>query len=67
YRLCGLIYFGEFQFTSWIVDSSGEVYYHDGMKTGEKLVFEGNLLTLDFKKLNKAKKRKLSVIIYTNL
>ena len=67
YRLCGLIYFGEFHFTSRIVDHSGEVYYHDGMKTGEKLVFEGNLLTLDSKKLHKAKKRRLSVLIYTNI
>ncbi|KIM72761.1 hypothetical protein PILCRDRAFT_81623, partial [Piloderma croceum F 1598] len=30
----GLIYHGEFQFTSRIIGTDGMVWYHDGMTTG---------------------------------
>ncbi|KAI9069009.1 hypothetical protein FKP32DRAFT_1560572, partial [Trametes sanguinea] len=67
YRLCGLIYFGQFHFTSQVVTRSGEVYSHDGIKTGSKLTFKGNLVGMDSKMLSKLGKRKLSVVIYQKI
>lgn len=45
YRLCGLIYFGRFHFTCHVVDSHGNVWFHDGMKTGNDFVPGGNVQT----------------------
>ncbi|EIW53762.1 uncharacterized protein TRAVEDRAFT_77901, partial [Trametes versicolor FP-101664 SS1] len=67
YRLCGLIYFGKFHFTCRVVDRHGDVWFHDGMKTGTNLVPEGNVLTLDSSLLQKAGKRRVSVLVYTRM
>ncbi|KAI0354008.1 hypothetical protein OH77DRAFT_1405729 [Trametes cingulata] len=67
YRLCGLIYFGKFHFTCRVVTGSGKVHLHDGMKTGKKLVPEGNLINMDSKMLGKLGKRKLSVLVYQKM
>lgn len=67
YRLCGLIYFGKFHFTCRVVDKHGDVWFHDGIKTGHNLVPEGNTLNLDSSVLQRAGKRKVSVLLYTSL
>ncbi|KAI0644145.1 hypothetical protein C8Q79DRAFT_913509 [Trametes meyenii] len=66
YRLCGLIYFGKFHFTCRVVSRSGEVWFHDGMTTGNKLTFEGNLVNIS-DVLCKAGQRKLSVVVYVKM
>lgn len=67
YRLCGLIYFGKFHFTCRVVDRHGDVWFHDGMKTGSNLVPEGNVLSLNSSLLQKAGKRCVSVLVYTRM
>jgi hypothetical protein len=32
-KLCGIVYFGNFHFTSDIIDSEEDVWFHDGMVT----------------------------------
>ena len=34
-KLHGIVYFGNFQFTSHIIDSEENVWFHDGMVTGK--------------------------------
>jgi len=42
-KLQGVVYFGLYHFTYWIIDSNGTVWFHDGMTTGEACVNEGIL------------------------
>ena len=43
YRLCGIIYFGNSHFTSRVIYDNGMVWFHDGIETGQKLIYEGIL------------------------
>ncbi|KAA1478878.1 hypothetical protein DENSPDRAFT_788521 [Dentipellis sp. KUC8613] len=47
YKLKGIIYLGGNHFTSRIVGSQGEVWYHDGIATKEKCLHEGKLNTIE--------------------
>ena len=67
YRLCGLVYFGKFHFTCRVVTRHGDTWFHDGIKTGNTLVSEGNIINMHSKALKKAGKRRVSVLIYTRL
>ena len=65
YVLLGMIYFGNFHFTSRVVDKNRGVWFHDGIKTGSKLEYEGNLQNIDMNMLQKTKDgRKCSIVIY---
>ena len=67
YRLCGIIYFGDFHFTSRIIEADGKTWYNDGVELGRRSKFQGNIDNMDAAKLSRAKKRKSSVAIYTKL
>jgi hypothetical protein len=41
YKLRGIIYFGDSHFTSRIVYDNGMSWFHDGIATGQTLVYEG--------------------------
>lgn len=43
YRLKGLIHFGDFHFTSQFVDKNNNLWYHDGIQTGQRCILEGSL------------------------
>lgn len=47
YALRGVLYGGENHFTSRIVKPDGETWFHDGIETGKKCVYEGNLHSKD--------------------
>jgi hypothetical protein len=65
YTLIGMIQFGNFHFTSRIVDRNGGVWFHDGISTGHDLDYEGSLQNIDMNMLQKSKDgRKCSVVIY---
>ena len=65
YILIGIVYYGAFHFTSRIIDMNGDIWYHDGLKTGRQCLQEGNIENIDLKLLLKAKeRRKASVAIY---
>ena len=43
YTLKGIIYFGHSHFTSQIILNDNSVWYHDGMTTGHKLLYHGQI------------------------
>ncbi|KAJ7285324.1 hypothetical protein C8J57DRAFT_1038335, partial [Mycena rebaudengoi] len=43
YRLRGVVYHGGSHFTSRIVDSCGDVWFHDGITTKSTSVYGGTL------------------------
>jgi len=41
YSLKGIIYHGQYHFTSRLIDNAGGIWYHDGMTSGRECVYEG--------------------------
>ena len=62
----GLIYYGEFHFTSRIIGSEGNVWYHDRMTTGSSCESEGNIERFSKKKLQTHKGKKV-VLVYAKV
>lgn len=47
YKLCGkVIYFGDAHYTAHVVCDNDMVWFHDGIATGQNLVYEGMLNNL---------------------
>ena len=75
YVLKGIIYFGQFHFTSQFFASNGEIWYHDGATTKEKLEYVGNISTTPMSELNSMYKLEkdniqeynASIALYTKL
>jgi len=67
YRLRGLLYFGSFHFTSRILSLDGDVWYHDGMQTGDKFVSHGHRKFMSDDDWQKCKGRKLVMSIYMKI
>jgi hypothetical protein len=63
----GLIYYGEFHFTSRIIGSEGNVWYHDGMTTGSTCESEGNIERFSKKKLQTHKGKKVVLAVYAKV
>ena len=49
YKLCGIIYFGDAHYTACVVTDNGMVWFHDGIATGQNLIYEGMLNNLSLK------------------
>ena len=64
YSLKGLIYLGSFHFTCRIIDKTGRVWYHDGIRTGKHCQFEGKLSEFTAKKWAKVKNKKCCMALY---
>ena len=64
YRLCGVVYFDNNHFVSRVVDKSGEIWYHDGIKTGEQLKYEKNVVTISNNGWLKARKFRVTALVY---
>ena len=47
YALKGMIYYGLHHFTSCFVSQHGMVWYHDGISTGQSLINEGSLESIE--------------------
>jgi hypothetical protein len=60
----GLIYHGEFHFTSRIIGTDGIVWYHDGITTGDSCENEGNFDKFSSRNLLKCKGKKLILVVY---
>lgn len=61
--LRGLIYLGNFHFVSRIVTLDGNVWYHDGIETGNTSVFDGTIRQVP-RDLWKCRGKLLTTIIY---
>jgi len=62
YILNGVIYFGNYHFTSRIIDKSGLIWFHDGIATGNDVIYEGTPDSID---LTICKQRLASAAIYS--
>ena len=68
YRLTGLIYGDGNHFVSRIIDTSGGIWYHDGMSTGNRCIEESSLtLATDLHKLKYANNKSLLYSIYRKI
>ena len=67
YRLCGLIYLGHFHFTARIVQNDGSVWYHDGIRTGNKCAYEGHIDSMTTRKLSNAHNKACIMAIYIQI
>jgi hypothetical protein len=63
----GLIYHGDFHFTSRIIGTDGIVWYHDGMTTGSGCENEGDIDKLSSRNLLKCKGKKLILVVYARV
>jgi len=60
----GLIYHGDFHFTSCIIGSDGIVWYHDGINTGSSCENEGDFDMFSSRNLLKCRGKKLILVVY---
>jgi hypothetical protein len=67
YRLVGLLYFGGFHFTSRIISPDGDVWYHDGMQTGNNFKSQGHRKFMNDEDWQACEGRKLVMSIYTKV
>jgi hypothetical protein len=63
-KVRGLIYHGDFHFTSCIVGTDGVVLYHDGMTTGSICKKEGDFDEFSNKKIMNNKGKVLTIVVY---
>src|ERR1700734_2152636 len=63
----GLIYHGDFHFTSCIIGNNGMVWYLDGMTTGRSCENEGDFDKFFSKSLLKCKGKKLILVVYARV
>ena len=63
YKLRGIIYFANFHFTSRIINENGMTWFHDGIATGNSVIYEGMIDTLV--DLQQCRGKPVSVVIYT--
>ena len=64
---CDVIYHGGFHFTARIITAEGQVWYNDGMTTGNSSQYDGNLKIMEAATLRTAHGRKMSVLIYVKV
>ena len=60
----GLIYHGDFHFTSCIIGIDGNVWYHDGITTRSRCENEGDIDKFSSKNLLKCRGKDLVLVVY---
>jgi hypothetical protein len=63
----GLIYHGDFHFTSRIIGIDGNVWYHDSMTTGSSCENKGDFDKFSSRNLLKCKGKKLILVVYARV
>ena len=63
-KLRGIVYHGRYHFTSRIVSSKQDTWYHDGINTGKKCIREGSLVNLSNDTLRVCRGRDLTLAVY---
>ena len=64
YKLCGIIYFGDAHYTARVISDSGMVWFHDGIATGQELLYEGVLNQNENISLNNCEGKDALIAIY---
>jgi len=62
-KLRGIVYYGDFHFTSCIIDSNKNVWFHDGMVTGQTSSNEGKLCEYTTDSMKTCKGKNAAVVI----
>ena len=63
----GLIYHGDFHFTSRIIGTDHIVWHHDGMTTGSSCENEGHFDKFSSRNLFKCKGKKIILVVYARV
>jgi len=63
-KLCGIVHFIDFHFTSRIIDSNENVWFHDGMVSGHECIYEKRLTEFTGSELSTCKGKLVSLVIY---
>jgi hypothetical protein len=63
-KLRGIVYHGQYHFTSRIISNENQVWYHDGMVIGQSCINEGGLSNLCDEKLKNCRQRNLVLALY---
>ncbi|TFK53321.1 hypothetical protein OE88DRAFT_1597776, partial [Heliocybe sulcata] len=64
YHLKGIVYFGEYHFTSCLISKDGEIWFNDGMTTGRECLKEGNMKDTELNTLLSCNGKTASLAIY---
>lgn len=64
YRLKGVVYFGEFHFTSRIFKSDKSVWFHNGITTGRQCRNEGEMKKISNDELMECDGKKATLFLY---
>lgn len=67
YRLCGIIYHGNFHFTARILSENDEVWYYDGMSNQGWCENEGIYSEISATSIRKVKGRRMTILIYLKM
>ncbi|RDX40042.1 hypothetical protein OH76DRAFT_1359799 [Lentinus brumalis] len=71
YRVCGIVYHADDaagkHFVCRFIDKSGGVYFHDGAKYKDQVVYYDNIVNFPPKKLQTVDKYVMKMVIYTRL
>jgi hypothetical protein len=66
YGLQGIVYYGDSHFTARVVSKNGMVWFHDGIATGQSLLYEGTILTFTGS-FNLCRGKEAAVVVYAKL
>jgi len=66
-KVRGLIYHGNFHFTSRIIGTDGIVWYHDGITTGSTCENEGDFDKFSNQKIMTSKGKSLTMVVYARV
>ena len=67
HRLCRVIYYDSRHFTCYIVDKSGNVWYHDGFTQGARVKFVKNAINMSNTGWLKTSRYRANALVYTRL
>ncbi|RDX51414.1 hypothetical protein OH76DRAFT_1346657 [Lentinus brumalis] len=71
YQVCGIVYYadddGGKHFVCRFIDKAGGVWFHDGAKYKDQVVYYDNVVNFQPKKLQTVDKYGMKMVIYTRL
>jgi hypothetical protein len=65
-NLKGVVYYGQNHYTSRIIDTSGNIWFHDGMNTRNQSELQDTMKNVKSSFWNKCKNQKVALLIYTS-
>ena len=66
YELQGIVYYGDSHFTARVIHNNGMIWFHDGIATGQSLLYEGTIQNFH-ESLNTCKRKDALVAIYVKV